>query len=189
MEINRCSWCGNDPLYVRYHDTEWGIPERNSQALFGKLILDGAQAGLSWITILKKRENYMKAFDGLNPVKMARYSDAKLESLMADPGIVRNRLKIVSARENARAFLRMKHQGIDFAEFIWDFVGGKPIQNAWTSMEDLPSTSPEAQAISKALKKEGFNFVGPTIVYAFMQAVGMVNDHLVDCFRYHDCGQ
>ncbi len=189
MKINRCSWCGDDPLYVTYHDTEWGIPERNSQALFGKLILDGAQAGLSWITILRKRENYLEAFDGFDPVKVARYSDAKLETLMNNPGIVRNRLKILSARGNARAFLRMRNQGIDFSEFLWDFVGGKPIQNAWKSMDELPATSPEAEAMSKALKKEGFNFVGPTIVYAFMQAVGMVNDHLLDCFRHGECAQ
>ena len=139
MKINRCSWFGEDPLYVTYHDTEWGIPERNSKALFEKLILDGAQAGLSWITILRKRDNYMKAFEGLDPVKVARYSDPKLEMLMKDPGIVRNRLKIVSARSNARAFLRLRNQVIDFSEFLWDFVGGRPIQNAWKTMDELPS--------------------------------------------------
>lgn len=186
MKTKRCSWCGDDPLYVKYHDTEWGIPEHNSKALFGKLILDGAQAGLSWITILRKRENYLKAFDGFDPVKMARYSDAKLEKLMQDPGIVRNRLKIASARQNAKAFLRLKHRGVIFSEYLWSFVGGEPIQNGWKRMEEVPTTSPEAEAMSKALKKDGFNFVGPTIVYAFMQAVGMVNDHLISCFRYEE---
>jgi len=176
-------------LYLTYHDTEWGIPERNSKALFEKLILGGSQAGLSWITILRKRDNYMKAFDGLDPVKVARYSDAKLEMLMKDPGIMRNRLKILSVRSNARAFLRLRNQGIYFSEFLWEFVGGKPIQNSWKTMDEVPSVSPEAEAMSKALKKEGFNFVGPTIIYAFKRAVGMVNDHLVNCFRYGEYAQ
>lgn len=187
MKTQRCAWCGDDPLYVQYHDTEWGIPEYNRKALFGKLILDGAQAGLSWITILRKRENYLKAFDGFDPVKVARYSDRKLEALLKNPGIVRNRLKVESARRNAQAFLRMKNQGINFSEFLWSFVGGEPIQNAWKTMDEMPTTSQEAEAMSKALKKEGFNFVGPTIVYAFMQAVGMVNDHLTTCFRHKEC--
>jgi len=186
MKTKRCPWCGEDPLYVKYHDTEWGIPEYNSKALFGKLILDGAQAGLSWITILRKRENYLKAFDGFDPVKMARYSDAKLERLLQDPGIVRNRLKVASARQNAQAYLRLKHRGVIFSEYLWGFVGGNPIQNHWKSMDEMPTTSPEAVAMSKALKKDGFNFVGPTIVYAFMQAVGMVNDHLTSCFRHRE---
>ncbi len=185
-EESRCPWCGDDPLYVEYHDTEWGVPERDSQQLFAKLILDGAQAGLSWITILRKREGYLKAFDGLDPAKMARFSDARLEKLMDDPGIVRNRLKIQSARRNARAYMRLKDEGIDFSEFLWGFVGGKPIQNRWKTMEEVPTVSAEAEAMSKALKKAGFNFVGPTIVYAFMQAVGMVNDHLTTCFRYKE---
>lgn len=187
MKTKRCSWCGEDPLYVRYHDTEWGIPEYNRKALFGKLILDGAQAGLSWITILRKRENYLKAFDGFDPIKMARYSDSKLEELLLDPGIVRNRLKIASARRNAQAYLRLKYRGVNFSDYLWDFVDGKPIQNTWKSMDELPTTSPEAIAMSQSLKKEGFNFVGPTIVYAFMQAVGMVNDHLTSCFRHSEC--
>ncbi len=186
-KTKRCAWCGSDPLYVDYHDNEWGVPEYDSQKLFGKLILDGAQAGLSWITILRKREGYLKAFDGFDPDRMARYTDKKLEKLMLDPGIVRNRLKIASARRNAHAYLRLRDSGIDFSEYLWEFVGGQPIQNACKSMDDIPATSPEAEAMSKSLKKEGFNFVGPTIVYAFMQAVGMVNDHMVSCFRYEDC--
>ncbi|WP_416456044.1 DNA-3-methyladenine glycosylase I [Saccharophagus degradans] len=184
-----CPWCGSDPIYVHYHDTEWGVPEYDNQALLAKLILDGAQAGLSWITILKKRDGYYRAFDQFNPEKMARYTDAKLEKLMLDDGIVRNRLKIKSARQNAQAYLRIMKNGgpngeKDFSEFLWSFVGGQPIQNNYHSMSDVPAYSLEAEAMSKALKKAGFNFVGPTIVYAFMQAVGMVNDHLVSCPRH-----
>lgn len=186
MKTKRCSWCGDNPLYVKYYDTEWGIPEYNSKALFGKLILDGAQAGLSWITILRKRDHYLQAFDGFDPLKMAHYSDKKLEALLQEPGIVRNRLKVKSARQNAQAYLRMKHRGVDFSEYLWSFVEGKPIQNAFDKMDQMPTISPEAQAMSKALKNEGFNFAGPTIVYAFMQAVGMVNDHLTSCFRYKE---
>ena len=186
MKTKRCSWCGDNPLYVKYHDTEWGIPEYNSKALFGKLILDGAQAGLSWITILRKRDHYLQAFDGFDPLKMAHYSDKKLEALLQEPGIVRNRLKVKSARQNAQAYLRMKHRGVDFSEYLWSFVEGKPIQNAFDKMDQMLRTLPEARAMSKALKNEGFNFVGPTIVYAFMQAVGMVNDHLTSCFRYKE---
>ena len=185
----RCPWCGNDSLYVSYHDTEWGVPVRDSQALFAKLILDGAQAGLSWITILRKREGYYRAFANLEPVKLARFTDQKLEKLMLDPGIVRNRLKISSVRQNAQAYLALEKQGIDFSEFLWSFVGGKPIQNRLESMAEAPTTSPEAEAMSKALKKAGFNFVGPTIVYAFMQAVGMVNDHLITCPRHKACAK
>lgn len=184
-----CPWCGSDPIYVSYHDTEWGVPEYDNQALLAKLILDGAQAGLSWITILKKRDGYYRAFDQFNAEKMARYTDKKLEKLMLDEGIVRNRLKIKSARQNAQAYLQIMKNGgpngeKDFSEFLWSFVGGKPIQNNPHSMSDVPAFSPEAEAMSKALKKAGFNFVGPTIVYAFMQAVGMVNDHLITCPRH-----
>ncbi len=181
--MKRCSWCGADPLYVDYHDKEWGVPLWDSRELFEKLILDGAQAGLSWITILRKRDGYRKAFDNFDPLKMARYSDKKIERLMQDSSIVRNRLKLNSARQNAQAFLKME----SFSDFLWDFVDGEPKQNAWRSMKSIPTTSPEAEAMSKALKKAGFNFVGPTIVYAFMQAVGMVNDHLLSCHRYTQC--
>lgn len=180
----RCEWCGDDPLYVSYHDEEWGVPVYDDRQLFAKLILDGAQAGLSWRTILYKRENYYAAFDGLDPVKIARYDEAKIAELLQNPGIVRNRLKVESAVKNANGYLKIKEEHGSFSDFLWQFVGGKPIQNSWTSIGELPAKTPESEAMSKALKKRGFNFVGPTIVYAFMQAVGMVNDHVVDCFRY-----
>ena len=183
----RCTWCGTDPLYVDYHDNEWGVPVIDSRDLFGKLILDGAQAGLAWITILRKRDGYVKAFDNFDPDKMARYSDKKIEKLMQNPNIVRNRLKINSARQNARAYLKIMEGPISFAEFLWQFVDGQPIQNKWKTMQAIPVKTPAAEAMSKALKKAGFNFVGPTIVYAFMQAVGMVNDHLVTCYRHKAC--
>lgn len=183
----RCNWCGSDPLYVSYHDEEWGVPITDSRELLAKLILDGAQAGLSWITILRKREGYLKAFDNFDPDKMARYSDKKIEKLMQNPEIVRNRLKIESARQNARAYLKIMEGDETFAEFLWKFVDGKPVQNKWLTMKDIPALTPEAEAMSKALKKAGFNFVGPTIVYAFMQAVGMVNDHTTGCHRHKAC--
>lgn len=186
--IKRCDWSGSDPLYIQYHDEEWGIPIFDSQQLFEKLILDGAQAGLSWITILRKRDGYRKAYDNFNPEKMARYTDKKLEKLMQNPDIVRNRLKINSARQNARAFLALQESG-EFSEFLWAFVGGQQKVNKCQTMADLPAETAESQAMSKALKKLGFNFVGPTIVYAFMQAVGMVNDHLISCHRYKPCQQ
>jgi DNA-3-methyladenine glycosylase I len=184
--LNRCSWCGDDPLYVKYHDEEWGVPIYDDQLLFAKLILDGAQAGLSWITILRKRENYWQAFDQFNPEKIARYDETKLAELLQNPGIVRNRLKIQSAVKNARGYLAVQEQHGSFSDFLWQFVDGEPIQNAWMTMAEIPAQTAVSQAMSKALKKQGFNFVGPTIVYAFMQAVGMVNDHLVHCFRYHE---
>jgi DNA-3-methyladenine glycosylase I len=180
----RCQWCGEDPLYVRYHDEEWGVPVYDDQALFAKLLLDGAQAGLSWITILRKRDNYYDAFDGFDPVKMANYDDVKFESLMNNPGIVRNRQKIRSAIGNAQAFLKLKEEVGSFSGFLWQFVGGHPIQNSWRKLSEIPAQTPQSEAMSKALKKHGFNFVGPTIVYAFMQATGLVNDHVVSCFRY-----
>lgn len=185
--VKRCTWCGSDPLYVSYHDEEWGVPITDNRELLAKLILDGAQAGLSWITILRKREGYIKAFDNFDPDKMARYSDKKIEKLMQNPAIVRNRLKIESARQNARAYLKIMEGDESFAEFLWKFVDGKPIQNKWQSMKEVPAATPEAEAMSKALKKAGFNFVGPTIVYAFMQAVGMVNDHVTTCHRHKAC--
>jgi len=174
---------------VQYHDEEWGLPVHDDQLLFAKLILDGAQAGLSWSTILKKRENYWAAFDNFDAEKIAQYNDAKFEELMNNPGIIRNRLKIQSAIKNARGFLKIQAEFGSFSEYLWQFVDGKPIVNGWTSMSQLPAKTAESEAMSKALKKRGFNFVGPTICYAFMQAVGMVNDHTVDCFRFEEINQ
>ena len=188
-ELIRCSWCGTDPLYVQYHDEEWGVPVYDDQVLFAKLILDGAQAGLSWITILRKRENYYRAFDNFDPVRMAAYDEAKIAALLADPGIVRNRLKIRAAVQNAQAYLRIQAEEGGFSDFLWQFVGGRPIQNNWRTLADFPAKTAESEAMSKALRRRGFNFVGPTICYAFMQAVGMVNDHTVDCFRYAEVQQ
>jgi DNA-3-methyladenine glycosylase I len=182
----RCPWPGTDPLYVAYHDTDWGVPERDGRALFEKLILDGFQAGLSWTTILRKRENFRRAFDGFEPGKIARYKPAKLAKLMADQGIVRNRLKIESSVTSARAFLAIEERE-GFSHFLWKHLDGRTKQNRFRNMGDVPAATPLAEKISKSLRAEGFNFVGPTIVYAFMQAVGMVNDHLVDCFRHDEC--
>ncbi len=183
-EKTRCSWCGTDPLYMEYHDNEWGTPLYDNQKLFEFVILEGAQAGLSWITVLRKRENYRKAFDNFDPEKIARYSDAKIEKLLLNDGIIRNRLKIASAVKNAKAYLAMQKNGEDFSEFLWSFVNGKPIQNKLENAGQAQSSSPESDAMSKALKQRGFNFVGTTICYAFMQAAGMVNDHFIDCFKY-----
>jgi DNA-3-methyladenine glycosylase I len=183
-EIARCPWCGKDPIYVAYHDNVWGVPERDSHALFAKLILDGAQAGLSWITILKREQGYFDAFDGLDPEIMAEYGEDKIEELMQNPGIIRNRTKIVSAIKNARAYLSLAEKGIAFNDFLWQFTDGLTIQNHFKTMAELPAETPLSIKMSKALKAEGFTFVGPTIVYAFMQAVGMVNDHLTSCHRY-----
>jgi DNA-3-methyladenine glycosylase I len=178
--ICRCKWCGTDPVYVAYHDSEWGVPEYNSRALFEKLQLDGFQAGLSWITILRKREAFRKAFDDFNPEKMARYRPAKLERLMNDAGIVRNRLKIEASVSNAQAYLAIP----DFSAYLWNFMDGKPLQNRLRGMKDVPAMTPLAEKISKDMKKRGFRFVGPTIVYAFMQACGLVNDHMITCHRH-----
>ncbi|WP_419786787.1 DNA-3-methyladenine glycosylase I [Pseudodesulfovibrio sp.] len=186
-EPDRCPWCGADPLYVEYHDREWGVPIYDDRDLFAKLILDGAQAGLSWITILRRRENYYTAFDGLDPEKMARYDDAKIEELLANPGIIRNRLKVRAARANAQGYLSILEKEGSFSRFLWQFVDGRPVQNNWRTLAEAPAQTKASQAMSRALKGYGFNFVGPTIVYAFMQAVGMVNDHLVDCFRHREC--
>jgi len=180
----RCSWCGDDPLYVKYHDEEWGVPVYDDQLLFAKLILDGAQAGLSWITILRKRQNYWAAFDRFDPEKIARYDEAKITELLQNPGIIRNRQKVHAAVKNARAYLEIMETEGSFSDFLWQFVDGRPMQNEWQTMAEIPAVTPESEAMSKALKKRGFNFVGPTIVYAFMQAVGMTNDHVVDCFRH-----
>jgi DNA-3-methyladenine glycosylase I len=176
----RCSWCGTDPIYVHYHDTDWGVPEYDGRALWEKLILDGFQAGLSWITILKKRNNFRAAFDGFKPDIIAGYDAAKIESLMQDAGIVRNRLKIVGTVESARAYLEID----DFSKYMWNFVDGMPLQNSFTSMKQVPPKTALAEIISKDLKKRGFKFVGPTIVYAFMQACGLINDHMVECHRH-----
>jgi DNA-3-methyladenine glycosylase I len=182
----RCPWPGVDPLYVAYHDTEWGVPERESRALFEKLILDGFQAGLSWITILRKREAFRRAFDGFQPQVIARYGPDKVEALMADSGIVRNRAKIEATIAGARAWLAIEEkQG--FSAFLWDFVDGRPVQNRFRTMEEVPAETALSRRVSKELKARGFNFVGPTIVYAAMQAMGFVNDHLVDCFRHAEC--
>ncbi|MCO5207158.1 MAG: DNA-3-methyladenine glycosylase I [Anaerolineae bacterium] len=185
--VNRCDWCGTDPLYVTYHDEEWGVPIYDDQLLFAKLILDGAQAGLSWITILRKREAYWQAFDNFDPALIARYDEAKVEELMGNAGIVRNRLKINAAIKNARGYLEIMETEGSFSDYLWQFVDGRPIQNEWKTMADMPAQTALSTAMSKALKKRGFSFVGPTIVYAFMQAVGMVNDHTVTCFRYAEC--
>jgi DNA-3-methyladenine glycosylase I len=182
--LNRCAWAGSDPLYVAYHDQEWGVPVHDDRLMFEFLILEGAQAGLSWATILKKRENYRAAFDHFDPLLVARYDEAKVAELLANPGIVRNRLKIASAIRNARAFLAIQDEFGDFDAYIWRFVDGAPKRNAWKSLAEIPAKTPESDALSKDLVRRGFNFVGSTICYAHMQAVGMVNDHTVDCFRY-----
>jgi DNA-3-methyladenine glycosylase I len=180
----RCPWAGDDPDYILYHDTEWGVPVHDSRALFEALILDGAQAGLSWITILKRRENYRRAFEGFDPVAIARYGERDIARLLADPGIIRNRGKIESAVANARVFLDIEAKTGDFGEYLWGFVDGRTQKNSWRRIEDVPASTPESKAMAKDLKTRGMRFVGPTICYALMQAVGMVNDHLTECFRH-----
>ncbi len=182
----RCEWAGSDPLYLDYHDKEWGIPEHNDQKLFEMLILEGAQAGLSWITILRKRENYRKAFDNFDPKKIAAYNKTKIQELLNNEGIVRNKLKVNAAVQNAGGFLEIQKEFSDFDTYIWQFIGGKPRTNSFKQLKDLPAKTPESETMSKDLLKRGFKFVGPTICYAFMQAVGMVNDHVVGCFRYDE---
>lgn len=184
----RCSWPGKDPLYVAYHDAEWGVPEHDSEALFGKLILDGFQAGLSWITILRKRDAFRRAFSNFDPNVLCAFTEDDLERLLADASIVRSRAKIKAAVANARAYRAMTEAGEDFGAFLWDFVGGAPIHNPWLTKGPAPVQTAESQAMSKALKGRGFSFCGPVIVYAFMQAVGMVNDHAPNCFRYRELG-
>ncbi len=183
-KIKRCNWCGEDPIYIDYHDSEWGTPLHDERLLFEFLCLEGAQAGLSWITILKKRENYRKAFDHFDAEKIARYSDKRIQKLLQDPGIVRNRLKVNGFVKNARAYLDMRNQGLSLDQYFWDFVDGSPKQNRFRSMAKVPANTALSDQISKDLKSRGFTFVGSTIVYAFMQASGMVNDHLVSCYRY-----
>jgi DNA-3-methyladenine glycosylase I len=183
-EPYRCPWCGTDPVYVKYHDEEWGVPLRDDLALFEFLVLEGAQAGLSWSTILNRREGYRRAFEGFDPGRIARYGDEDVRRLLADEGIIRNRLKVHSAIRNARAFLDLQQQEGSFSGWIWSFVDNEPIQNEWRTLDEVPASTPLSEQISRELKRRGFNFVGPTIVYAHMQATGMVNDHLVDCFRW-----
>ncbi len=183
MDRPRCGWCTQDPLYQAYHDGEWGVPVHEDRALFEFLVLEGAQAGLSWITILRKREAYRRAFAGFDPVRVAAFSDAQLEALLQDEGIVRNRLKVTSARDNARAFLAVQAEFGSFDAYLWPFIGGTPRVNRPNSMAEVPAMTPEAEALSRDLKKRGFRFVGPTIMYAYMQATGMVDDHVATCWK------
>lgn len=180
----RCAWVTEDPLYIEYHDKEWGVPLYDDQQLFEFLILEGAQAGLSWITVLKKRDNYRKAFANFNPEKIARFTDKKIETLLQNPGIIRNHLKVNAARTNAQCYLTLQNEGVTFSDYLWNFVDGKPIHNHWKTLTQVPSNTSISDAMSKDLKKRGFKFVGSTICYAFMQATGMVNDHTTDCFCY-----
>jgi DNA-3-methyladenine glycosylase I len=181
---NRCTWAGDDPLMVAYHDKEWGVPVHDDRVIFEFLTLEGAQAGLSWTTILRKRENYAQAFDGFDPERIARYDEDRITALLANPGIVRNRRKIEATIQNARSFLAIQREYGMFDAYIWQFVGGKPLVNAWKTIGEIPAQTEESVAMSKDLLRRGFKFVGPTICYAHMQATGMVNDHTVDCFRY-----
>lgn len=183
----RCTWCGEDPLYVAYHDEEWGVPTRDDRKLFEFIILEGAQAGLAWITVLKKREGYRDLFDNFDAQKIARYSDKKLDKILLNARIIRNRLKVYGARKNALAFLQVQEEFGCFSDYIWAFVDGKPMQTKWKSQADLPATTSISDTISKDMKKRGFTFVGSTIMYAYMQGCGMVNDHTTTCFRKHEC--
>ncbi|MEN8241427.1 MAG: DNA-3-methyladenine glycosylase I [Chloroflexota bacterium] len=184
----RCEWAGSDPLYIAYHDQEWGKPVHDDQKLFEFIILEGAQAGLSWITILRKRENYREAFDYFDPEKVANYDQAKIDQLLSNPGIIRNKLKVRSAVTNAQAFLKVQEEFGSFDNYMWAFIDHKPIINQWKKMNQIPAKTPLSELLSKDLKQRGFKFVGPTICYAHMQAVGMVNDHTTDCFRYRELG-
>lgn len=186
MDKHRCGWCLGDPLYESYHDTEWGVPVRDDDTLFEFLILETFQAGLSWITVLRKRENFRKAFDRFNYKKIATYDQKKVDSLLQDPGIIRNKLKVNATISNAKAFMDIQEEFGSFSTYIWDFVGGEPIKNKWEDYKNAPATTAISDAISKDLKKRGFKFVGSTVIYAHMQATGMVNDHEVNCFRYHE---
>lgn len=183
MDKPRCAWAGADPLYQRYHDEEWGVPVHDDRRLFEMLILEGAQAGLAWITILRKREAYRKAFEGFDPRRVAAFDAARIEALLQEPGIVRNRLKIGSAVDNAKVFLKVQAEFGSFDAYLWPFVGGRPRINYPKTLAEVPAVTPEAEALSKDLKRRGFRFVGPTIIYAFMQAVGMVDDHVADCWK------
>jgi DNA-3-methyladenine glycosylase I len=187
QERTRCSWPGTSPLYVAYHDDEWGVPERDDRALYEKLVLDGFQAGLAWITVLRKRDAFREAFDGFDPALVARYDEAKVAQLLQNAGIIRHRGKIEGAIASARAWEEVRDAQGSFADFVWGFVDGRMKVNTWRSVSEIPAQSAESEALSKALKKRGFRFCGPTIVYAFMQAVGMVNDHVVSCYRHAEC--
>ena len=182
----RCDWLTDDETYLEYHDKEWGVPVYDDRALFEMLMLEGSQAGLSWITILKRRKTYRKAYDDFDPEKIAKWTDKKIRTLLKDPGIIRNRLKVAAAKQNAQAYLQVIKDHGSFKDFIWSFVGAKPITNCWKILSEIPATTKESDAMSKALKKKGFKFVGSTICYAFMQAVGMVNDHVTTCYRYNE---
>ena len=184
----RCAWVGSDPLYLAYHDREWGVPVHDDRLLFEFLTLEGAQAGLSWITILRKREAYRSAFAGFDPEAVARFDGARVAELLADPGIVRNRLKVESAVTNARAFLKVQEEFGSFDAYLWRFVDGRPVRNAWKSIGEIPASTPQSDALGRDLKRRGFRFVGTTICYAHMQATGMVNDHTIDCFRWRELG-
>lgn len=186
MHKDRCTWCGEDPTYISYHDKEWGVPVYDDRKLFEMLILEGAQAGLSWITVLRKRPHYRKVFDRFSPTRIALYDKRKINALLKDPGIIRNRLKVEGTVKNARAYLEIKAQHESFADFLWQFVDSQPIQNQWKSHQQVPAKTVESDAMAKELKRRGFSFVGSTICYAFMQATGMVNDHTVDCYRYRE---
>lgn len=186
--ISRCAWCGEDPLYHAYHDWEWGVPAFEERHLFEMLILEGAQAGLSWLTILRKREGYRLAFDGFDPERIVRYDYDRIASLLADPAIVRNRLKVNAAVTNARAWLAIRERGESPGDLLWSYVEGRPRQNAWPSLEEVPASTSESEAMSRDLKRLGFKFVGSTICYAFMQSVGMVNDHTISCYRHRELG-
>jgi DNA-3-methyladenine glycosylase I len=185
--VKRCKWCGDDELYMKYHDEEWGVPLYDDDTLFEFLMLEGAQAGLAWITVLRKREGYRALFDGFDASKIARYTDRKLDKLLLDPRIIRNRLKVYSARQNAQAFLAIQEEWGSFSDYMWHFTDGKPLQSRWKSLAEMPASTPLSDTVSKDLKKRGFNFVGSTIVYAHMQATGMINDHTTDCFRHKEC--
>ena len=183
---DRCPWCSGDPDYIKYHDEEWGVPVHDDRRLFEKIVLEGAQAGLSWITILKRRENYRAAFDYFDVEKVASFSEERILELTENPGIIRNRLKIRSAVSNAAAFIEVQKEFGSFDSYIWRFTGGATIKNSWRTLGEVPATSPESEEMSRDLKKRGFRFIGPTICYAMMQSIGMVNDHLVSCFRYNE---
>jgi DNA-3-methyladenine glycosylase I len=185
----RCDWLTVDAIYIAYHDIEWGVPVHDDTKLFEMLILEGAQAGLSWLTVLKRRESYRQAYDSFDPAKIAKWDKAKIEALLKNPGIIRNRLKVKAAVINAQAYLKVIEEFGSFDAFIWSFVGDSPIRNSWRNIKEIPATTPESDTMSKELKKRGFKFTGSTICYAFMQAVGMVNDHTVDCFRYNEINE
>lgn len=185
----RCEWCGTEPIYVGYHDKEWGVPVHDDRMHFEMIILDGAQAGLNWITILKRRESYREAFDNFDVLKVSKYSEKKIEKLLKDPGIIRNRLKVKSTVQNAKSFLKIQKEFGSFDQYIWQFVDHKTTENKWKKISDVPAKTAQSDAMSKDLKKRGFSFVGSTICYAYMQAAGMVNDHTKDCFRYKEVGR